>query len=167
MDEAGRRKQHRRELARACIEAGAATVFVLVVLATVAVVLNVAQGRSAPPPNTLVISQSGDFESLDPALATSREAWELEYATCAKLLDYPPRSGGAGRRLVPEVAEALPDVSRDRLTYTFRVQPGWRFSDGELLTPHAFVRALQRARSSHLISPAEPYLREVASWSVD
>src|SRR5215212_7244793 len=162
MDEAGRRKQHRRELVRTCVEAGAATVLLVVVVATVAVVLNVAQGRSAAPPNTLVISQTADFQSLDPALATSREAWELEYATCAKLVDYPARGGGAGRRLVPGVAEALPEVSRDRLTYTFRVQPGWRFSDGALVTPYAFVRALERARSPRLISPAATYLREVA-----
>ncbi|HLM34891.1 MAG TPA: ABC transporter substrate-binding protein [Gaiellaceae bacterium] len=167
MDDAGRRKQRRRELVRTCVEAGAATVLLVVVVAAVAVVLNVAQGRSAAPPNTLVISQTADFQSLDPALATSREAWELEYATCAKLLDYPPRSGGAGTRLEPQVAVALPDVSRDRLTYSFRVQEGWRFSNGELVTPHAFARALVRARSPKLVSPAEPYLREVASWSVD
>src|SRR5215210_5225454 len=167
MDEAGRKRRHRRELTRVCLEAGAATVLIVVALAMVAVVLNVAQGHSTPPPNTLVVSQPADFQSLDPALATSREAWELEYATCAKLLDYPPLSGGAGTRLVPQVAEALPEVSRDRLTYGFRVQAGWRFSDGGLVTPHAFVRALERARSPHLISPAAQYLREVASWSVE
>ena len=167
MDEAGRRKQHRRELTRACLEAGAFTILFVVVVATLAVVLNVAQGRSAPPPNTLVVSQPTDFQSLDPALATSPQAWELEYATCAKLLSYPAESGVAGTRLVPEVARALPEVSPDGRTYTFRLERGWRFSNGELVMPEAFARALERARSPRLISPAEPYLREVASWSVD
>ncbi len=164
MDEAGRRKQRRDELVRACIEAGAATVVFVVVLATVAVVLNVGQGRSAPPPHTLVVSQANDFGSLDPALATSREAWELEYATCAKLVNYPPRSGAEGARLVPEVARALPEVSPDRLTYTFRIRSGWRFSNGDPVTARAFVRAFERARSPELVSPAAPYLREVERW---
>src|SRR5215210_2962382 len=167
MDEAGRRRRHRRELIRACVEAGAATLVIVVALATLAVVLNVAQGRSAPPPNTLVVSQPSDFQSLDPALATSPQAWELEYATCAKLLTYPAESGVAGTRLVPEVARALPEVSADGRTYTFRLERGWRFSNGELVMPEAFARALERARSPRLISPAEPYLREVTSWSVD
>jgi peptide/nickel transport system substrate-binding protein len=164
VDEAGRRKQRRNELIRACVEAGAVTVLVVLVLVTVAVVVNVGQGRSAPPPDTLVVSQPADFQSLDPALATSREAWELEYATCAKLLDYPARSGAEGSRLIPEVARSLPHVSPDRLTYTFRLREGWRFSDGSPVTARAFARALERARSPRLVSPAEPYLREVASW---
>src|SRR3954471_23575163 len=139
MDEAGRRKQRRDELLRVCVEAGAVTTLFVVVIAALAVVLNAGQGRSAPPPDTLVVSQANDFGSLDPALATSREAWELEYATCAKLVDYPPRSGVAGARLVPEVARALPEVSTDRLTYTFRLRNGWRFSNGDRVTARAFV----------------------------
>ena len=70
----------------------------------------------------------------------------------------------AGTRLVPEVAASLPRISRDRLTYTFQLRPGWRFSDGEPVTAASFARAFERARSPELVSPAEPYLREVASW---
>ncbi len=149
------------------MEAGAITILVVVVLAALVVVLNVGQGRSAPPPDMLVVSQSGDFQSLDPALATSREAWELEYATCAKLLDYPAAGGAAGSRVVPEVARSLPEVSQDGLTYTFTIAPGWRFSNGKPVGPSAFARALERARSPRLVSPAATYLREVESWRVD
>src|SRR4051794_2907264 len=166
MDEAGRRRQRRRELLRASTEAGAVTILVVVALAAFVVVLNVGQGRSAPPPDTLVVSQSGDFQSLDPALATSREAWELEYATCAKLLDYPPAGGAAGSEVVPEVARSLPEVSADGLTYTFTIAPGWRFSNGNAVGPSSFARALERARSPRLVSPAATYLREVESWRV-
>jgi ABC-type transport system substrate-binding protein len=142
------------------------TLFVLV-LAAIGVVVNVGQGQSAPPPNTLVVSQAGDFGTLDPALATSREAWELEYATCAKLVDYPPQSGAGGTRLAPEVARTLPAESRDGLTYTFRIRDGWRFSNGEPVTARSFVRAFERARSPRLVSPAASYLREVAGWRAD
>ena len=51
------------------------------------------------------------FDFTDPALAYFLASWQLEYATCAKLLNYPDRSGPAGSRLVPEVARSLPTVS--------------------------------------------------------
>ena len=115
--------------------------------------------------HAFVVSQTQDFASLDPALAQTTQAWELEYATCAKLVNYPPRAGYRGTRLVAEVARSLPDVSADRRTYTFELRPGWRFSDGTPVRASAFARALERARSPQLLSPAEPYLREVSGWS--
>src|SRR5207248_5291748 len=53
-----------------------------------------------------------------------------------------------------------------RLTYTFKVRTGWRFSDGSPVTAASFGRALERAQSPELVSPAFNYLREVASWRV-
>jgi peptide/nickel transport system substrate-binding protein len=149
---------------RTSIEIGAVVVLGIVVLALIGVVLHSGRGDSKPPPDTVVVSQTQDFATLDPALAQSAEAWELEYATCAKLLNYPPRAGYRGTRLIPEVAESLPRVSADRLTYTFTVRPGWRFSDGTAVTAASFAHAFERAVSPELASPAAPYLREVASW---
>ena len=128
------------------------------------VVLRAAAAQSAPPKSTVVVSQSADFTTLDPALAQTPDAWELEYATCARLLNYPPRSGYRGTRLVPEVASALPTVSPDRLIYTFHIRPGWQFSDGTSVTAASFARTFERARSPELVSPADTYLREVRSW---
>src|SRR5262249_47818592 len=135
------------QVVRTSIEIGAFALLAIVVLVVIGVVLNAGRGESAPPPDTLIVSQSSDFAPLDPALAQSPEAWGLDYATCAKLLDYPPRSGYRGTRLVPEVATALPSISPDRLTYTFHVRPGWRFSDGSPVTAASFARTFERARS--------------------
>jgi peptide/nickel transport system substrate-binding protein len=158
------RPKRQPQIIRTSIELGAFAVLAILVLAVIGVVLDAGRGESAPPKNTLIVSQSADFATLDPGLAQSPEAWELEYATCAKLLDYPPDSGYRGTRLVPEVATALPSVSPDRLTYTFHVRHGWRFSDGAPVTAASFARALERARSPQLVSPADTYLREVRSW---
>lgn len=151
---------------RTLVEAAAAAVLLVVVLTFVGIVLHDGRGGSGPPAGTLVVSQTDDFATLDPGLAQSAEAWELEYATCAKLVNYPPRAGYRGTRLVPEVARSLPVVSTDRLTYTFEVRDDWRFSDGTKVTPRSFTRAFERARSPRLVSPAGPYLREVAWWRV-
>src|SRR5205085_11375850 len=153
-----------REVVRLAIELGAVAVLAIVLLAFVGVVLYKGGRRADPPPDALVVSQTQDFASLDPALAQTPEAWQLEYATCAKLLNYPAVDGYRGTRLVPEVAASLPAVSSDRRTYTFRLRPGWRFSDGSPVTPRSFTRAFERARSEELVSPAAPYLREVSSW---
>jgi ABC-type transport system substrate-binding protein len=158
------RPKRQPQVVRTSIEIGAFAVLTIVVLAVLGVVLHAARGESAPPAHTLLVAQSQDFATLDPALAQSPEAWQLEYSTCAKLLDYPPDAGYRGTRLVPEVSESLPAVSRDRLTYTFHLRPGWRFSDGTAVTAASFARALERARSAELVSPADTYLREVRSW---
>jgi ABC-type transport system substrate-binding protein len=149
---------------RTSLEIGAVSVLAIVVLALIGVVLNSGHGGNKPPADTIVVSQTQDFATLDPALAQSAEAWELEYATCAKLLNYPPRAGYRGTRLIPEVAESLPHISADRLTYTFRIRPGWRFSDGAPVTAASFTHAFERAVAPELASPAAPYLREVADW---
>jgi peptide/nickel transport system substrate-binding protein len=141
-------------------------VLAIVVLALLAVVVNGGRRHSTAPPGMVVVTQTQDFATLDPALAQGQQAWELEYATCAKLLNYPPRSGYRGTKLVPEVAAALPTISPDRLTYTFVVRRGWRFSDGSRVTAASFAHALSRARSPELVSPASTYLREVAGWDV-
>jgi peptide/nickel transport system substrate-binding protein len=147
------------------VELGAVAVLAIGLLAVVGVVLGAGHEGAVPPPDTLVVSQTADFPFLDPALAQTREAWELEYATCGKLLDYPARGGFAGTRLLPDLAVAFPRISHDRRTYVFRVRRGRRFSDGTRVTAASFARALERARSPALLSPAAPYLREVTGWS--
>jgi ABC-type transport system substrate-binding protein len=147
------------------VEIGAFAVIVIVVLTLLGVVLYKGGKRTPPPADALVVAQTQDFASLDPALAQTQAAWELEYATCAKLLNYPALDGYRGTRLVPEVASSLPQISSDRLVYVFELRRGWRFSNGEPVTARSFARAFERARSEQLVSPAEPYLREVAGWS--
>ena len=70
--------------------------------------------------------------SADPAMITSLIGQQLEYATEAKLYNYPDQSGTAGAAVVPEVAAAMPTVSADGRTVTIRVRSGFRFSPGPL-----------------------------------
>jgi YVTN family beta-propeller protein len=111
------------------------------------------QAASRPPGRpvmggTLRIVQPNDFGSTDPAVMGSfgNAARQLEYATCAKLLDYPDRPAPLGARMVPEVAAAPPRVSDGGRTYTFTVRPGYRFSppSNRPVTAHAFQRAIER-----------------------
>ena len=54
---------------------------------------------------TLRMSFPVELDHVDPALAYTDLSWPLEYATCAKLFNYPDTAGAAGTRLVPEVVD--------------------------------------------------------------
>ncbi len=99
---------------------------------------------------TLRVVQEKDFGTPDPALVSSYgpQAQQLEFATCAKLLNYPDRPAPQGTRLVPEVAAALPSRSPDGRTYTFAIRPGFRFwPSDQRVTARAFRRAIERLLS--------------------
>jgi YVTN family beta-propeller protein len=60
------------------------------------------------------------------------------------LLTFRRAEGPGGLRIVPDLALALPTVGGAGSTYTFRVRPSIRYSDGRPLRPSDFRRALER-----------------------
>jgi hypothetical protein len=88
------------------------------------------------------------------------EVGQLMYATCASLLYYPDSAGPEATRLRPEIAAAMPSVSRDGRTYSFRIRPGFRFSppSGEPVTAETFRHTLERAMSPKNQYSAGPQL---------
>jgi len=88
----------------------------------------------------------------EPAFNTDPAAYEIEYATCAKLLNYPDRPPPEGLQLRPEVAAAMPKVSTDGRTYTFTVRPGYRFSppSNQAVTAETLRYTIERALSTRL-----------------
>jgi peptide/nickel transport system substrate-binding protein len=102
-----------------------------------------------------------DIDSLDPALNYDILGWKIEYVTCAKLLNFPDRSGSAGARLKPEVATGFPMVARGGKQYTFTIRPGFRFNTGAPVTATSFSRAIERALSPKMQSPASSFLTDL------
>ena len=68
------------------------------------------------------------FDPPDPPLAYNPFVFQAEQATCASLLRYPDAAPPEGFRLEPELATAMPTVSPDGRTYTFRIRNGYRFA---------------------------------------
>ncbi len=99
-----------------------------------AVIVALAAGSSsasrtpAPPSGTFLIDLFLDVDATDPALAYGTTSWQLEYATCAKLVNYPDAPYPEGSRLRPEIAAAMPTISPDRRTYTFEIRNDYAFS---------------------------------------
>jgi YVTN family beta-propeller protein len=93
-----------------------------------------------------------DPGTMDPALAGLPPSWELLYAECAKLVNYPDKPGLAGSRLIPEVARSLPARSADGKAYTFTIRPGFRFSppSSEPVTAETFRYTIERSLSPRM-----------------
>jgi DNA-binding SARP family transcriptional activator/ABC-type oligopeptide transport system substrate-binding subunit/outer membrane protein assembly factor BamB len=97
-------------------------------------------------------SHAGELGGDEPALNADPGAYQIEFATCAKLLNYPDKPPPEGLRLAPEIAAAMPTISPDRRTYTFRVRPGYRFSppSNQPVTAETFRHSIERALSPRL-----------------
>ena len=100
---------------------------------------------------------TGASTQVDPQLAYVTTAWWLEYATAAKLYNYPDKQGPAGSKLVPEVASKF-TVSNNGRRYTFFLRPGFKFSDGAKVTAANFKRAIDRTANKALASPGAPFI---------
>jgi DNA-binding SARP family transcriptional activator/ABC-type transport system substrate-binding protein len=94
----------------------------------------------------------GELGGDEPALNTDPGAYQIEFATCAKLLNYPDEPPPEGWHLQPEVAAALPTISPDGRTYRFTIRPGYRFSppSNQPLTAETFRYSIERALSPKL-----------------
>jgi YVTN family beta-propeller protein len=104
-----------------------------------------------------------DVGSMDPALAYGGLSWQLLYATCAKLLNYPDKSGPLGSQLVPEVAKSLPVRSADGKSYTFTIRTGFRFSppSNAPVTAQTFKATIERSLNPRMRSPVAYEFRDI------
>ena len=52
--------------------------------------------------------------------------------------------GGANSTLVPDLATSIPTPTDGGRTYTFELQSGIRYSNGDVVAPADFTRAIER-----------------------
>ena len=106
--------------------------------------------------------EMADFVDLDPAMY-SNYAWELARCCLLRTLysynGKPADEGGAEVR--PDLAEGMPEVSSDGLTWTFHLKRGLRYAPPFEDTPIValdIVRGLERqARAGMHLPPGEDY----------
>jgi peptide/nickel transport system substrate-binding protein len=103
-----------------------------------------------------------DVDFSDPALAYGVQSWEIEYATGAMLLSYADKPKPEGSKLIPEVAQALPTVSKDGKTYTFKLKNTYRLSNGQKVTAANFAYAINRDLNPKTQSPVVAFIANAA-----
>jgi len=111
------------------------------------------------------IGTTGASTQIDPQIAYVTTAWWLEYATAAKLYNYPDKSGPAGSKLVPEVASKF-TVSNGGKRYTFTIRKGFKFSDGKPVTANAFKYAINRVANHDLASPGAQFITDPTGTNI-
>jgi len=108
---------------------------------------------------------TGASVQIDPQLAYITTAWWLEYATAAKLYNYPDKAGPAGSKLVPEVASRF-TVSNGGKRYTFFIRKGFKFSDGTAVTANSFKYAINRTANKDLASPGAQFITDPTGTNI-
>jgi YVTN family beta-propeller protein len=91
---------------------------------------------------TLRVLTAGYADTFDPVLTQNLVG--VLPQTYDGLTAYQWVGGSGSTQLVPDLAVSLPSPTDGGTTYTFRLRRGIRFSDGELVRPEDFRRALER-----------------------
>ncbi len=81
---------------------------------------------------------------LDPQLNFNVAPFQATGLTNPSLVTWAHTGGAGGERLVPNLAIALPAPTDGGTTYTFRLRPEVRYSDGRRLRASDFRRAFER-----------------------
>src|SRR5215207_7984487 len=92
---------------------------------------------------TVLMGTAPDY--LDPQLGYTTQSAEPDWITYTGLLTYRHATGSAGGELIPGLATALPEISRDGLTYRLRLRDGLTFSDGRPVRASDFAYTIERA----------------------
>lgn len=89
-----------------------------------------------------VIWDAPDY--MDPALAYTVAAWQINWYVYEGLLGYKHVSGAAGATLQPYLAEAMPKVSADGKKLSFKLRDGLKYSDGTDVKASDFRASIER-----------------------
>ena len=131
-------------------------------LATLCVAGAATAKTKAAAGGNLTVDLTTDVDYTDPALSYLSTGWELEYATCLKLMNYPDGIGPRTSQLIPEAAAGFPKVSNNGKTYDFTINAAFtKFSDGSKVTPASFKAVFDRVADPKMQSPAGAFMSDI------
>jgi peptide/nickel transport system substrate-binding protein len=99
-------------------------------------------------------------DSYDPVLFQTVQANQPLQMVYTGLVTYKHESGPAGTEVIPGLAEALPTVSADGQTYTFRLREGLKYSDGSPVKASDFEHTIKRL--NYLGGPFSSFTSSIA-----
>src|SRR5918998_4500994 len=93
---------------------------------------------------SITISQTSQPDYMDPALTYTVNGIEPLWLVYTPLLTYAREEGAAGSKLIPGLAEDLPEISEDGLTYKLTLRKGLKYSDGSPVKASDFEHSVKR-----------------------
>ena len=82
--------------------------------------------------------------TVDPHINYTLQYWQIYQSLYDGLLAFKKAPGADGFTKVPDLAEAMPEVTNDGKTYTFKLRKGVMFSDGREVSVKDVVASFQR-----------------------
>ena len=108
------------------------------------VLVSVLQSGAGHRGGTLTMRMNRPTDSIDTALAGDTTSIPFLRMTGDGLVAFDQASGLQGTQLVPDLAVSLPTPTDDGRTYTFRLRPGIRYSNGRLVKASDVSYTLER-----------------------
>src|SRR3972149_4754495 len=96
----------------------------------------------------VIVVYKDDLATLDPAIGYDWTNWPTIKMVFDGLLDY-----DTGTTIQPRIAESMPQVSADGLTYTFKIRKGVKFHNGRELVADDVVYTMTRVLEPKTGSP--------------
>ncbi len=93
---------------------------------------------------TMRLLAVGAGGTLDPQINYTLQYWQLYQGVYDGLLNFKKGIGEDGFKIVPDIAEEMPQAADDGKTYVFKIRKGIKFSNGQELTVKDVVASFQR-----------------------
>jgi ABC-type transport system substrate-binding protein len=135
-------------LRRAALAAMLATTSLLPALAV--------HAETAAKGANIVVTYKDDIATLDPAIGYDWQNWSMINAMFSRLIDYDPGT----TELKPSLAESY-DVSPDGKTYTFKLRPGVKFTNGREVTAADVKYSIERAVNPKTQGPGAGFFHSI------
>mgnify|MGYP002336180015 CR=1 FL=1 len=133
--------------------------FVTTVLAAV-LSLAVALPVAAQVPKqggSIIVTYKDDVATLDPAIGYDWQNWSMIKSLFSRLMEYKPGTA----ELTPGLAESY-EISKDGLTYTFRLRKGVKFHNGRELVAADVKYSVERVTNPKTESPGAGFFDSIA-----
>jgi ABC-type transport system substrate-binding protein len=127
----------------------------VVVLVAIALVTPPLWGQSSGRAS-MVVTFKDDISTLDPAIGYDWQNWSIIKSLFDGLMDYEPGT----TKLVPHLAQSY-TVSADGKTYTFKLRPGIRFTNGRTVVARDVKYSVERVLNPKTQSPGAGFFSNI------
>ncbi|UGX89153.1 ABC transporter substrate-binding protein [Phyllobacterium meliloti] len=107
----------------------------------------------------VLITYKDDIATLDPAVGYDWVNWSMIKSLYSRLMDYTPGTPD----LIPSLAETF-DVSKDGLTYTFKLRKGVKFTNGRELVASDVKYSIERAVNPKTQGPGAGFFSAIKGY---
>ena len=106
---------------------------------------------------SIIVTYKDDMATLDPAIGYDWQNWSMINALFSRLVDYKPGT----TEIIPSLADSY-TVSDDGLTYTFKLNPNAKFTNGRKVVAADVKYSIERAVNPKTQGPGAAFFHSIA-----